>query len=101
MEFESLVLIIVAILLLVDAFWQLPISHLIIFQNALRNMQKSSTITQLIESDERLQRLYTFHKKLSNGCFGYLFLVTNKLSTKRNALKVEIIKSESSVTLKK
>lgn len=45
--------------------------------------------------------MYTFHKKLSNGCFGYLFLVTNKYTNRRNALKVEVVKSESSVTLKK
>jgi casein kinase 1 len=61
----------------------------------------ASNISILIERDERLQRIYTFHKKLSNGCFGHLFLVTNRLTGKKNALKVEIIVSEQRMTLPK
>lgn len=60
-----------------------------------------SAIASLVESDERLQRTYQFHRKISNGCFGYLFLVTNRYSNRRSALKIEVIKSESSLTLKK
>jgi hypothetical protein len=63
-------------------------------------MQKSQ-VTSLINSDERIQRTYQFHKKISNGCFGHLFLVTNKYTNRRAALKIEIFKTESTLTLKK
>ena len=60
-----------------------------------------SAVTSLVESDERVQRTYQFHRKISNDCFGYLFLVTNRYTNRRSALKVEVIKNESSLTLKK
>jgi hypothetical protein len=47
-----------------------------------------SSIFPIIESDLKLNKLYFIHKKLSNGCFGYLFLVTNKLTNRRSALKI-------------
>lgn len=60
-----------------------------------------SAVGSLVEEDERLQRTYQFHRKISNGCFGYLFLVTNRYTNRRSALKVEVVKNESGLTLKK
>ncbi len=55
----------------------------------------------MILSSNKLATTYDVHKKLSNGCFGYVFLVTNKIVNRMAALKVEFFKSESSATLKK
>lgn len=47
-----------------------------------------TSIFPIIQSDIKLNKLYHLHKKLSNGCFGYLFLVTNKLTNRTSALKI-------------
>ena len=48
----------------------------------------SVSASTVIRSDEELLKLYTFHKKLASGSFGTVFLVTNKKSNSRSALKV-------------
>lgn len=63
-------------------------------------MDKTAVSTYL-QSDTLLNSRFLIHKRIASGSFGSVFLVTNKDTQKRMALKLELIKESNVPYLKK